>query len=60
MVVTRVLMPHANCWKRGQTEIRNAVVGPKGFTGPVCRWIFAWGKISLCMKAPDGQEFWNR
>ncbi|HEY9126553.1 MAG TPA: SRPBCC domain-containing protein, partial [Acidobacteriaceae bacterium] len=34
--------------------------GPTGFTAPVCRMDFrVGGKSLLCMKSPDGQEFWN-
>jgi len=34
--------------------------GPKGFTAPVCKMDFrVGGKLLCCMKAPDGQEFWN-
>src|ERR1700678_4122359 len=34
--------------------------GPKGFTSPFCEIDFRVGGRSLCcMKAPDGQEFWN-
>lgn len=34
--------------------------GPKGFTSPVCNMDFrVGGKFRCCMKAPDGQEFWN-
>jgi uncharacterized protein YndB with AHSA1/START domain len=34
--------------------------GPKGFTAPVCKIDFrVGGKFLCCMKAPDGQEFWN-
>ena len=41
-------------------EIRDAVVGPKGFTAPVCQMDFrVRGKFLCCMRSPDGQEFWN-
>ncbi len=34
--------------------------GPKGFTAPVCTDGFSRGrKFLCCMRAPDGQEFWN-
>jgi uncharacterized protein YndB with AHSA1/START domain len=34
--------------------------GPKGFTAPVCKIDFrVGGKFICCMRAPDGQEFWN-
>jgi len=61
MVVTRVFDAHANWFgRRGPTEVRDAVVGPKGFTAPVCQMDFRVGGKSLfCMRTPDGQEFWN-
>jgi uncharacterized protein YndB with AHSA1/START domain len=41
-------------------EICDAVVGPKGFTAPFCEMDFrVGGKFLYCMRAPDGQEFWN-
>jgi uncharacterized protein YndB with AHSA1/START domain len=34
--------------------------GPKGFTVPVYKSDFqVGGKFLICMKSPDGQEFWN-
>ncbi len=34
--------------------------GPQGFTAPFCRMDFrTGGKFLYCMRAPDGQEFWN-
>jgi uncharacterized protein YndB with AHSA1/START domain len=34
--------------------------GPKGFTAPFCEMDFrVGGKFLCCMRAPDGQEFWN-
>ncbi|EMY77790.1 hypothetical protein LEP1GSC060_2238 [Leptospira weilii serovar Ranarum str. ICFT] len=34
--------------------------GPKDFTSPVCKIDFRVnGKYLLCMRAPDGQEFWS-
>ena len=34
--------------------------GPQGFTTPVCRMDFrTGGKFLICMRSPDGQEFWN-
>jgi len=62
MVVTRVFdAPREVVWK-AWTDPRYVMQwwGPKGFTAPVCRMDFRVGGKSLCcMKAPDGQEFWN-
>ena len=62
MVVTRVFdAPRELIWK-AWTEPTYVMQwwGPKGFTAPVCRMDFRVGGESLfCMKAPDGQEFWN-
>jgi uncharacterized protein YndB with AHSA1/START domain len=62
MVVTRVFdAPRELVWK-AWTDPRYVMQwwGPKGFTAPVCRMDFRVGGKSLCcMKAPDGQEFWN-
>jgi uncharacterized protein YndB with AHSA1/START domain len=34
--------------------------GPQGFTGSFCQIDFrVGGKFLCCMRAPDGQEFWN-
>ena len=34
--------------------------GPKGFTSPFCKIDFrVGGKFLFCVKAADGQEFWN-
>jgi uncharacterized protein YndB with AHSA1/START domain len=34
--------------------------GPKGFTAPFCKMDFrVGGEFLCCMRAPDGQEFWN-
>jgi Uncharacterized conserved protein len=49
MVVTRVFdAPRALVWK-AWTDPKYVMQwwGPKGFTAPFCRWIFAWRKISL-------------
>ena len=62
MVVTRVFdAPRELVWK-AWTEPKYVMQwsGPKGFTAPVCEMDFRVGGKSLfCMKAPDGQEFWN-
>jgi uncharacterized protein YndB with AHSA1/START domain len=62
MVVTRVFdAPRELVWK-AWTDPKYVMQwwGPKGFTAPVCRMDFRVGGKSLCcMKAPDGQEFWN-
>jgi uncharacterized protein YndB with AHSA1/START domain len=62
MVVTRVFdAPRESVWK-AWTDPKYVMQwwGPKGFTAPVCRMDFRVGGKSLCcMKAPDGQEFWN-
>ena len=62
MVVTRVFdSPRELVWK-AWTEPKYVMQlwGPKGFTAPVCQMDFrVVGKSLFCMKAPDGQEFWN-
>ncbi len=62
MVVTRVFdAPRELVWKAWTDP--NYVKqwwGPKGFTAPFCRMDFrVGGKFLFCMKAPDGQEYWN-
>jgi uncharacterized protein YndB with AHSA1/START domain len=62
MVVTRVFdAPRELVWKAWTDP--NYVMqwwGPKGFTAPVCKMDFrVGGKFLYCMRAPDGQEFWN-
>ena len=55
-------MPHANLVWRAYTDpkIRDAVVGPKGFTASVCQMDFrVRAKFLCCMRSPDGQVFWN-
>ena len=62
MVVTRVFdAPRELVWKAWtEPEFVKQWWGPKGFTAPVCRMDFrTGGKSVFCMKAPDGQEFWN-
>ena len=62
MVVTRIFdAPRELVWK-AWTEPKYVQQwwGPKGFTAPVCQMDFrVGGKSLLCMKSPDGQEFWN-
>jgi len=62
MVVTRVFdAPRELVWK-AWTDPKYVMQwwGPKGFTAPVCRMDFrVGGRFLCCMKAPDGQEFWN-
>lgn len=62
MVVTRVLdAPRELVWK-AWTDPKYVVQwwGPKGFTAPFCEMDFrVGGKFLYCMRAPDGQEFWN-
>ena len=62
MVVTRVFdAPRELVWK-AWTDPKYVMQwwGPKGFTAPVCKMDFCvGGKFLCCMKAPDGQEFWN-
>ena len=62
MVVTRVFdAPRELVWK-AWTDPKYIMQwwGPKGFTSPVCKMDFrVGGKLLCCMKAPDGQEFWN-
>ncbi len=62
MVVTRIFdAPRELVWK-AWTDQKYVMQwwGPKGFTAPVCRMDFrVGGKFLCCMRAPDGQEFWN-
>ena len=62
MVVTRVFdAPRELVWK-AWTDPKYVMQwwGPKGFTSPVCKIDFrVGGKFLYCMRAPDGQEFWN-
>jgi uncharacterized protein YndB with AHSA1/START domain len=62
MVVTRVFdAPRELVWK-AWTDPKYVMQwwGPKGFTAPVCKMDFrVGGKFLYCMRAPDGQEFWN-
>jgi uncharacterized protein YndB with AHSA1/START domain len=62
MVVTRVFdAPRELVWK-AWTDPKYVMQwwGPKGFTSPSCKMDFrVGGKFLCCMRAPDGQEFWN-
>ena len=62
MIVTRVFdAPRELVWK-AWTDPQYVMQwwGPKGFTAPVCKIDFrVGGKFLCCMRAPDGQEFWN-
>lgn len=62
MVVTRVYdAPRELVWK-AWTDPKYIMQwwGPEGFTAPVCEMDFrVGGRLLCCMKAPDGQEFWN-
>ena len=62
MVVTRVFdAPRELVWK-AWTDPKYVMQwwGPKGFTAPFCEMDFrVGGKFLYCMRAPDGQEFWN-
>jgi uncharacterized protein YndB with AHSA1/START domain len=62
MVITRVFdAPRALVWE-AWTNPKYVMQwwGPNGFTAPVCKMDFrVGGKFLCCMRAPDGQEFWN-
>ena len=62
MVLTRVFdAPRELVWK-AWTDPQYVMQwwGPKGFTAPTCKIDFrVGGKFLCCMRAPDGQEFWN-
>ena len=62
MTVTRVFdAPRELVWK-AWTEPKYVMQwwGPQGFSAPVCQMDFrVGGKSLLCMKSPEGQEFWN-
>ena len=62
MVVTRTFdAPRELVWKAWtDPQYVKQWWGPKGFTTPVYEMDFrVGGKFLICMKAPDGQEFWN-
>jgi uncharacterized protein YndB with AHSA1/START domain len=41
-------------------DVRDAVVGAEGlYCSRLPDGFSRWGEILCCMKAPDGQEFWN-
>ena len=62
MVVTRIFdAPRELVWK-AWTDPKYVMQwwGPKGCTAPVCKMDFrVGGKFLICMRTPDGQEFWN-
>lgn len=62
MVITRVFdAPRELVWK-AWTDPKYVMQwwGPKGFTAPVCKMDFrVGGKFLICMRTPDGQDFWN-
>ncbi len=62
MVITRVFdAPRELVWK-AWTDPKYAMQwwGPQGFTTPTYETDFRiGGKFLICMKSPDGQEFWN-
>jgi uncharacterized protein YndB with AHSA1/START domain len=62
MTITRIFdAPRELVWKAWtDPEYVKQWWGPKGFTAPFCQMDFRVGGRSLyCMRAPDGQEFWN-
>ncbi len=62
LVISRVFdAPRELVWK-AWTDANYAKQwwGPKGFTSPVYKTDFrVGGKFLICMRTPDGQEFWN-
>jgi uncharacterized protein YndB with AHSA1/START domain len=62
MTVTRIFdAPRELVWKAWtDPHYARQWWGPKGFTTPIYRSDFrAGGKFFICMKSPDGQEFFN-
>ena len=62
MVITRIFdAPRETVWKAWTDPYyARQWWGPKGFTAPVYTTDFrVGGKFLICMKSPDGQEFWN-
>ncbi|HEY1294993.1 MAG TPA: SRPBCC domain-containing protein [Chloroflexota bacterium] len=62
LVVTRVFdAPVERLWRAwSSAEDVKQWWGPRGFTAPVAKMDFREGGSSLvCMRAPDGMEFWN-
>jgi uncharacterized protein YndB with AHSA1/START domain len=61
VVTRRFNTPVANVWKAWSDP--DAVMrwwGPASFTAPICKLDFREGGTTLvCMRAPDGQEFYN-
>ncbi len=62
MTITRVFdAPRELVWK-AWTDPQYVMQwwGPTGFTAPICKMDFrVGGKFLICMRMPDGQEFWN-
>jgi uncharacterized protein YndB with AHSA1/START domain len=62
MTVTRIFdAPRELVWK-AWTDPKYVIEwwGPKGFTSPVCKMdLRVGGKFLICMRTPDGHEFWN-
>ncbi len=62
LVVTRIFdAPVEQVWKAwSDPELVMRWWGPKGFTSPLARIDFREGGTSLvCMRSPDGQDFYN-
>ncbi len=62
MTITRVFDAPRNLVWKAWTDPQYAKQwwGPHGFTTPVYQSDFrVGGKFLICMKSPDGQEFWN-
>ena len=62
LAITRVFdAPRAVVWKVWTEPAHVARWwGPEHFTAPVCKIdLRVGGKYHLCMRAPDGQEFWS-
>ncbi len=62
MIVTRIFdAPRELVWKAWtDPKYVKQWWGPKGFTAPFCQIDFrVGGKFLYCMRAPDGQEYWN-
>jgi uncharacterized protein YndB with AHSA1/START domain len=62
LVITRIFdAPRELVWK-AWTEPEHLMRwwGPKNFTAPVCKIDFRVGGVYLlCMRSPEGQEFWS-
>ena len=62
MVITRIFdAPRELVWKAWtDPKYVKQWWGPKDFAAASCEMDFrVGGKLLLCTKAPDGQEFWN-